>query len=168
MSSCRRARLRRALTAHSLRTAPAAIAQVIDACLAVDPAAKPAAGEKTPPARDLTPYEEMQARIIVVPEKSPRHILVGMNDRNPQLHDVYRLDIETGDRELVFQNDANVAGWTARTAAKVNATASVPNSTIERDGTRRRIRMGQSPLRCGPASALLGAGFPKGPVLTRA
>ncbi|MEJ2341206.1 MAG: S9 family peptidase [Gemmatimonadales bacterium] len=80
---------------------------------AVDPAAKPAPGEKVPPVRDLTPYDEMQARIIVVPEKSPGHILVGMNDRNPQLHDVYRLNIETGERELVFQNDVNVAGWMA-------------------------------------------------------
>ncbi len=80
---------------------------------AVDPSAKPAMGEKVPPARDLTPYDEMQARIIVVPEKDPGHILVGMNDRNPQLHDVYRLDIETGERDLVFQNDANVAGWLA-------------------------------------------------------
>jgi dipeptidyl aminopeptidase/acylaminoacyl peptidase len=80
---------------------------------AVDPAAKPAYGEKVPPARDLTPYEEMQARIIVVPENSPGHILIGMNDRNPQLHDVHRLDIESGERELVFQNDVNVAGWMA-------------------------------------------------------
>ena len=80
---------------------------------AVDPAAKPAYGEKVPPARDLTPYNDMQARIIVVPEKSPKHILVGMNDRNPELHDVYRLNIETGERELVFQNDVNVAGWMA-------------------------------------------------------
>jgi dipeptidyl aminopeptidase/acylaminoacyl peptidase len=80
---------------------------------AVDPAAKPAYGEKVPSARDLTPYDEMQARIIVVPEKSPKHILVGMNDRNPELHDVYRLNIETGERELVFQNDVNVAGWMA-------------------------------------------------------
>jgi dipeptidyl aminopeptidase/acylaminoacyl peptidase len=55
----------------------------------------------------------MQARIIVVPENSPGHILIGMNDRNPQLHDVHRLDIESGERELVFQNDVNVAGWMA-------------------------------------------------------
>ena len=80
---------------------------------AVDPAEKPAEGELVPPARDLTPYEEMQARIIVVPENSPGQILIGMNDRNPQLHDVYRLDLEAGARELVFQNDANVAGWMA-------------------------------------------------------
>jgi dipeptidyl aminopeptidase/acylaminoacyl peptidase len=80
---------------------------------AVDPAAKPAPGEKVPPARDLTPYEEVQARIIVVPESSPRHILIGLNDRNPQLHDVYRLNIETGERELILLNDANVADWVA-------------------------------------------------------
>ena len=80
---------------------------------AVDPSAKPAYGEKAPKAHDLTPYDDMQARIIVVPENSPHHILVGMNDRNPQLHDVYRLDIESGERKLVFQNDVNVAGWMA-------------------------------------------------------
>lgn len=80
---------------------------------AVDPSAKPAYGEKAPKAHDLTPYDDMQARIIVVPENSPQHILVGMNDRNPQLHDVYRLDLESGERKLVFQNDVNVAGWIA-------------------------------------------------------
>ena len=80
---------------------------------AVDPSAKPAYGENVPQAHDLTPYDDMQARIIVVPENSPHHILVGMNDRNPQLHDVYRLDIESGERKLVFQNDVNVAGWMA-------------------------------------------------------
>jgi dipeptidyl aminopeptidase/acylaminoacyl peptidase len=80
---------------------------------AVDPSEKPAYGEKVPRARDLTPYDEMRAQIIVVPENSPGHVLVGMNDRNPQLHDVYRLDIESGERKLVFQNDQNVAGWMA-------------------------------------------------------
>ncbi|UCF20005.1 MAG: S9 family peptidase [Gemmatimonadota bacterium] len=80
---------------------------------AVDPTAAPAEGSAAPPARDLTPYEKVQARIISVPENAPNQMLVGLNDRDLQLHDVYRLDIVTGERTLVFQNDENIAGWLA-------------------------------------------------------
>ncbi len=80
---------------------------------AVDPAAAPAAGARVPPARDLTPYEDVQARIVAVPEDDPTHVLVAMNDRDARLHDVYRVDLATGERELVIENDANVAGWLA-------------------------------------------------------
>jgi dipeptidyl aminopeptidase/acylaminoacyl peptidase len=88
---------------------------------AVDPAAAPAPGAKTPPARDLTPYENVQARIFAVPENSPNHILVGLNDRDPRLHDVYRLDLRSGERELILQNSEsfNVAGWVADLAGKL-------------------------------------------------
>ncbi len=80
---------------------------------AVDPTAPPAPGSPTPPARDLTPYEDVQARIIAVPDNAPNQILVGLNDRDPRVHDVYRVDLRTAERELVLQNDQNVAGWTA-------------------------------------------------------
>ena len=80
---------------------------------AVDPTAAVAAGQKVPEARDLTPYKGVQARIIAVPEKAPNTILVALNDRDAKLHDVYRVDLKTGERTLVFRNDQNVAGWVA-------------------------------------------------------
>jgi dipeptidyl aminopeptidase/acylaminoacyl peptidase len=80
---------------------------------AVDPAAAPAAGSKVPAARDLTPYKGVQARILAVPENAPNFILVALNDRDPRLHDVYRIDLRTAERTLVFKNDQNVAGWVA-------------------------------------------------------
>jgi dipeptidyl aminopeptidase/acylaminoacyl peptidase len=80
---------------------------------AVDPAGAPAAGSKVPEARDLTPYKNVQARILAVPRNTPNRILVGLNDRDPRLHDVYRLDLGSGERTLVFKNDDNVADWTA-------------------------------------------------------
>lgn len=80
---------------------------------AVDPSAPAADGSRVPAARDLTPYEGATARIYAVPENDPRHILVGLNDRDAQVHDVYRIDLETGERELVLTNDANVAAWQA-------------------------------------------------------
>ncbi len=80
---------------------------------AVDPTAGPEEGSKVPPARDLTPYDNVQARIIATPKKTPDQILVGLNDRDPRLHDVYRVSLESGERELVFRNEHNVVGWLA-------------------------------------------------------
>ena len=37
-------------------------------------------------------------------EKFPQEILVGLNDRDPQYHDVYRVNIATGERKLVQKN----------------------------------------------------------------
>jgi dipeptidyl aminopeptidase/acylaminoacyl peptidase len=86
---------------------------------AADPTAVPAAGLPAPPARDLTPYENIQARIIAVPQKTPDWILVGLNDRDPRLHDVYRVNLQTGERSLVLHNDQNVAGWVADLAGNL-------------------------------------------------
>jgi dipeptidyl aminopeptidase/acylaminoacyl peptidase len=80
---------------------------------AVDPAASPAPGSAAPPVRDLTPYDQVQARIVSVPEATPNHILVAINDRDPRVHDVHRIDIRTGERELVIRNDENVVQWQA-------------------------------------------------------
>jgi dipeptidyl aminopeptidase/acylaminoacyl peptidase len=75
---------------------------------AVDPTAS---GDPVPPARDLTPLEKVRAMIIDVPKKTPNEILVGLNDRRADLHDVYRVNITTGERTLIRKNDENVADW---------------------------------------------------------
>ena len=80
---------------------------------AVDPKADKAEGSRVPAARDLTPYENIQARIVSVPENDPTRILVAINDRDPRLHDVYRVNLDTAERELVRQNNDNIAGWQA-------------------------------------------------------
>ncbi len=53
---------------------------------------------------DLTPIEGVQAQIYGVSHKKPGEILVGINDRDPQLHDVYRIDLATGERTCVLEN----------------------------------------------------------------
>lgn len=54
---------------------------------------------------DLTPLEKVAAQIEEVSQRFPTQIVVGLNDRNPQFHDLYRVDIESGERELIQQND---------------------------------------------------------------
>jgi len=59
---------------------------------------------------DLTPLEKIHARLAGASEKFPNHILVGLNDREPRLHDIYRVNVESGERELV-QKNPGVAGF---------------------------------------------------------
>ena len=62
--------------------------------------------------RDLTPYDGIQARIIATKKSHRDEILVGMNRDNPQLHDVYRLDLKTGELTKLIENPG-YAGWLA-------------------------------------------------------
>ncbi len=55
--------------------------------------------------RDLTALEGVQARFIQGSWERRREVLIGLNDRDPQYHDVYLLDVPSGTRTLVEQND---------------------------------------------------------------
>ncbi len=55
---------------------------------------------------DLTPYEKVQARLQQLSPDFPDEVLVALNDRNEQVHDIYRISLTTGKRTLVEQNDA--------------------------------------------------------------
>ncbi len=55
--------------------------------------------------RDLTPLDGVQAQIQRDSHKRPGHIQVGLNDREAQFHDLYLVDLNTGERELLLQND---------------------------------------------------------------
>ena len=59
--------------------------------------------------RDLTPFEKVNSQILSVNEKTPNEILVGINNRNPQLHDVYRIELSTGERTLIEENPGFVS-----------------------------------------------------------
>ncbi|MDE0193099.1 MAG: S9 family peptidase, partial [Gammaproteobacteria bacterium] len=90
---------------------------------AVDPAGEVNETTGAPDARDLTPIDGVRAFIYAVPEATPNRIIVGINDRDPALHDVYRLDIDTGERELLIENTSNVAGWVTDLAGAVRLAA---------------------------------------------
>ena len=72
-----------------------------------------AVDENVAAARDLTPVDGITAVIYSVPKRAPNHIIIGLNDRNPQFHDVYRLDLTTGERSLLIRNDEQIARWIA-------------------------------------------------------
>lgn len=55
--------------------------------------------------RLFTPESGVQAQLVAVSPGRPEEIVVGLNDRVPQLHDLYRVDLRTGERELLYQNE---------------------------------------------------------------
>src|SRR5581483_6729985 len=70
--------------------------------------------------RDLTPFEGVQAQLIAEEKQFPTELLVGLNKDNPQLHDVYHLDLETGELEQVLQNPG-IVGFVADGELRVRA-----------------------------------------------
>jgi dipeptidyl aminopeptidase/acylaminoacyl peptidase len=70
--------------------------------------------------RDLTPFKDVHAQVVAASKKFPTEILVGLNRDNPQLHDVYRLDLLTGELALEEKNPGFV-GWLADERMKVRA-----------------------------------------------
>jgi dipeptidyl aminopeptidase/acylaminoacyl peptidase len=71
-----------------------------------------AGGQTSPAKRDLTPFDGIQARVIAARKSHRDEVLVGLNRDNPQLHDVYRLDLKTGDLTKLIENPG-YAGWLA-------------------------------------------------------
>jgi dipeptidyl aminopeptidase/acylaminoacyl peptidase len=69
--------------------------------------------------KDLTPYEKVQVQIVEVNKHHPNELLIGMNKDNPKAHDVYHLNLLTGELKKVAANPGNVAGWLADRDLKV-------------------------------------------------
>lgn len=109
-------------------------------------------------ARDLTPYETIAgpdgkpillpsgqplrpaARLIGTSERFPSEILVGLNNRNPQFHDVHRINIETGESTLIAENNQWAAyipddDFNLRFAQRMTADGGTEIHTLLPDGT---------------------------------
>jgi dipeptidyl aminopeptidase/acylaminoacyl peptidase len=81
--------------------------------------------------RDLTPFEGIQARIIATSKRHRDEVLVGMNRDNPQLHDVYRLDLTTGELVKLIENPGYL-GWLADEDLAVRgALAPLPDGSFD-------------------------------------
>lgn len=61
--------------------------------------------------RDLTPYDNVRAELLCLPKQRPGIAYVGINDRDERYHDVYQIDLSTGNRSLIQLNDHAIADW---------------------------------------------------------
>jgi len=58
---------------------------------------------------DLTPFDDVRAQIVDKSRHFPDTLLVALNRDNPELHDVYRLTLSTGDLDLAAKNPGNLS-----------------------------------------------------------
>ena len=60
---------------------------------------------------DLTPFENVKATIIDDLEEDPENVILGLNKRNQEIFDPYRVNINTGQMVMIAENPGNISGW---------------------------------------------------------
>ncbi len=85
---------------------------------------------------DLTPFDGVRAQIIDDLENNSEEMIIGLNNRIPQVFDPYRINIITGEMELLYENPGNITGWDTDHEGKLRiayVTNGVDNSILYRE-----------------------------------
>lgn len=70
---------------------------------------------------DLTPFEKVRVQIVDDLEDFDDEVLIGMNKRNPEVFDVYHLQISSGKLDMVAENPGNISSWLTDHNGKIRA-----------------------------------------------
>ena len=112
---------------------------------AVSPSEQPAAGAEVVTARNLTNSQKVRTFIYNVPRSDPDAVYVGLNDREPAWHDLYKVKISTGERTLVRQNTDRLTGWlfdnkdTLRLATRTPPSGDTEILRVDADGKFTKV-----------------------------
>lgn len=90
--------------------------------------------------RDLTPFVGVKAQNLLASPKHRNEILVGLNLRNPNLFDMYRVDLVSGAVRLDTENPGDVLSWTTDPDFVIRAATAFNLKTAE---TTLRVRDAQ-------------------------
>lgn len=69
--------------------------------------------------KDLTPFEGTQVGMLALDKHFPNDVMVTMNKENPQFHDAYRIDLETGGIRLEAKNPGKISQWICDSSLKI-------------------------------------------------
>jgi len=84
---------------------------------------------------DLTPFDKVRAMIIDDRYANDDEILVALNRRNPEVFDVYRIDLNSKQLTLLAENPGNITAWITDHAGRIRlaiATDGVNTSIMHR------------------------------------
>lgn len=73
----------------------------------------------------LTCFENVRTQIIDDLPDIEEYMIIGMNKRNPQVFDPYRLNIQSGEMEMIAENPGNIQGWITDHAGKLRAAVAI-------------------------------------------
>ena len=93
--------------------------------------------------RDLTPFDGVRAEIIDQLRDFPDELLIGLNKRNREVFDAYRLDLRNGELVLVAENPGNITSWLTDHAGNIRGAQTsdgVNTSFLYRDGAAGPFR----------------------------
>lgn len=66
---------------------------------------------KTGEEKAYTPFENTRVQFLASDKDNPGKQIIGLNNRDPRWHDVYELDIKSGELTLLFENTENFGGF---------------------------------------------------------
>jgi dipeptidyl aminopeptidase/acylaminoacyl peptidase len=93
--------------------------------------------------KDLTPFDKVRAGIVDDLVDNSNEMLIQMNKENPQVFDVYRIDVNTGKMIVVGQNPGNITGWQTDHNGKLRVaitTDGVNSSVLYRDSEDQEFK----------------------------
>ena len=61
--------------------------------------------------KDLTPFEKVRVELIDELKDNDEELLIAMNHRDARLFDVYRINVNSGEMNMIAQNPGNITGW---------------------------------------------------------
>ena len=61
--------------------------------------------------KELTPFEKVRVELIDRLKNDDEHMLISMNKRDPRVFDAYRININSGEMNMIAQNPGNIVGW---------------------------------------------------------
>ncbi len=86
--------------------------------------------------KTLTKIEGVRSQIIDNLDDIPTEMIVGLNQRNPQVFDPYRLNLNSGEMTMIAENPGNITGWMTDHEGQLrvaNVTDGVNTSIMYRD-----------------------------------
>lgn len=86
--------------------------------------------------KDLTPGDKVRAQGVDILPDDDAHIIVGHNRRDPEVFDVFRTNVITGEEVQIAQNPGNITGWLTDHAGRLRvaiATDGVNQSLLYRE-----------------------------------
>jgi len=93
--------------------------------------------------KDLTPFKDVRVSITDQLEDYPNEVLIEMNKENPEVFDVYRMNITTGDMKMVAKNPGNISSWVTDHNGEIRAattTDGVQTSLMVRQNEKEEFK----------------------------
>jgi dipeptidyl aminopeptidase/acylaminoacyl peptidase len=119
--------------------------------------------------KDFTPFEKVQARPSGTDPAFPDDVLVSLNKRTPEAHDVYKLNLKTGSLTLAAENPGDVLTFEADSKLVVRAAhAMLPDGVTEIRVIDDATSAWRTLLKAGPEDSLtlaIGGFTPEGEAL---